>query len=102
MYIGTTPLIEAELDSSIELSTIEKLYATFEQNNALVFEKSLDDGVTLENDKVLIQLTQKDTLKLRPGIPLFMQIKFKQTDGTVSATDIEKFVVKSCLKEGEI
>lgn len=100
MYKGTTPIIEVDLN--LDTSLIEVAYATFEQNNTQVFEKTLTDGITLKNDIASVKLSQADTNQLTVGVPLLMQMKIKLEDGTVFATDPVTFKVCRSFKEGEI
>ena len=61
MYRGTTPILTFTLP--FDCSVITLLSIAFSQANELVLEKTLDD-CTLDGNKVILPLTEDDTLTL--------------------------------------
>lgn len=99
MYRGTNPIIEMELNC--DTSLIEVMYVTFKQGNGVVFEKEAS-ACTFDGTKASVQLTQEETLLLKAGVPLLVQVRVKLTDGRVMASEIERLNVLDVFKEGVI
>lgn len=57
------------------------IVATFSQDNNILINKSLgDSGVTINEDCVVVQLSQEETLLFRPGKVALFQIRcYKST-----------------------
>lgn len=99
IYRGTTPKLVFKVNFNTAL--VEKIYITFSQKDRKPVDKELSD-CELEEGKVIVKLTQKDTLSFVSKFPVKIQIRVKLTDGTATATKtIEKTVV-DILKDGEI
>lgn len=99
MIRGTTPVLSFELP--IETSNISVGYVTIFQRNSMVIEKKFSD-CELQQKKVIMKLTQTETLKLSSNDSVEIQIRCKTNLGEAFASDIIKVSVKRILKDGEI
>lgn len=104
MRRGTTPTIT--LDTSYAASEIAEAWITFSQA-AEVFTKTLDDeGVTVSDYEIKIELSQEDTLKLDsgPSEQSFVKVKgrMRLTNGKAVGTRTVLLPVKGTAKEGVI
>ena len=95
---GTTPEIRCKLDSSIDSSTIDLdyVYVTLEQGNAK--ETFSGDRLTILDNYVYLQLTQKDTLYFKEG-PAKIQTRLLDIDGNALATSIQRTYIMPVLQE---
>lgn len=97
MRRGTTPTITITTD--IDLTSAINMFITFEQNDRIVFEKTLAD-VEITSESVICNLTQEDTLSLKNGIVRF-QIRATLGDSKV-ASNVMAASVDEILKGGAI
>ena len=99
MIRGTTPTITLELDADLSdwvvYVTMKGIGGTVEISGDRLEYGESDGGYT-----VTYGLTQRETLKLKPG-KCEVQIRAVK-DGTAVATDIAKLDVGRILKEGVI
>lgn len=93
MRRGTTPTITITTD--LDLTEASNLFVTFKQGSKTVFEKTLDD-VTVTENTVVCELTQKETLALTGGGVRF-QIRATLGDSKV-ASNIMSAPVEEILK----
>lgn len=101
MYRGTTPTLVFDFEQDLQSLGLENFFITFKQDNSILFEKELKD-VIFQKDKMLLTLTQDDTLKFSDSSPIEIQSRFKLKNGDVFSTNIIKTSAKKILKEGEI
>lgn len=99
MIRGTTPTLEFELP--FEVSLIEKASIVLSQNGSVIIDKSLDD-CKVEDQTLVLKLTQSETLKLREDTKTEIQVRVRTHDGTALASDIISVDTKRILKDGEI
>lgn len=100
MYRGTTPTLNFLFDMDLEQLNIAAFYLSFKQGNEIVLEKELQD-LEIDKNKVSIQLTQQDTLKMNANNVVYIQGRIK-VDNEAYATNIIKTTLSDILKEGEI
>lgn len=98
MRRGTTPTITITTD--IDLTNASNLFVTFKQGAYKRIEKTLED-VTVTEDSVSFDLTQKETLLLDAGVPVNVQIRATLGDSKL-ASNIMTTDVEAILKQGEI
>lgn len=98
-YRGTNPVICIEVN--FDTTLLEEGYVTFVQNGKIAFEKTVHE-CECEGNMVMCQLTQEETLELKAGQPLKVQMRVKLTDGTIGASDVECLVVNEIFKDGVI
>lgn len=99
MIRGTTPTLTFTLP--MDCSELQEAYVTFVQNGNIVLDKSLV-SCQQELNKLIIKLTQTETLKLVGNELTEVQLRVKTKDGTALASKIWKVETGRILKEGEI
>ena len=99
MIRGTTPILE--FDIPFETNLLEEAFITFSQDDNIIIDKKLSD-CTLEERKIILKLSQEETLKLSCDSACQIQIRTRTLDGTSSASDIIKDRVYPILKDGVI
>lgn len=102
-YRGTTPTHIFEVD--IDLRTVTELYLTYKQgdecNQKVVLEKTLDD-VVVNEETVVTELTQEETLAFCPEDKVWMQFRVKFPNGQALASNIMVTDFNGILKGGVI
>lgn len=96
---GTTPRLEFTLP--FDVSQIEKSYITFMQDNTIVLDKTFDDCEAVEN-MLIVNLTQEETLKLKAGKVVEMQIRVRTISGDALASNIIRVNAERILRDGVI
>lgn len=99
MIRGTTPTLEFTLP--FDVSTLMLAYITFSQSGAEKVEKTLDD-CEKNGNKLIVKLTQEDTLALSSGDHTEIQIRAKTFDGEAIASNIIRDRTDRILKDGVI
>lgn len=97
MIRGTTPTLTITLSNEIDF---ESYFVTFKQEGYIVVEKTEKD-CSQEGPVITVQLTQDDTLKIRSGVALEVQVRGKIGEKAY-ATKIKKLYADDILKEGKI
>lgn len=99
---GTTPTININVKSEIDLALISVIWVYITQNNRVVIDKELKDcRIDVENRIISLDLSQDDTLNLKVGEGLF-QIRLLLTNGTALATKASRISVEEVYKDGVI
>lgn len=96
---GTTPTHSFATD--IDLSNATSLYITYWQRGKVLVEKTIDD-VSFDYMRVLVRLSQEDTLLFNDRYEVSIQIRAKFGDGSAIASNVIRIPVCEILKEGEI
>ena len=99
MIRGTTPRLDFYLPFNVD--ALNEAYVTFAQNGETVFEKTLDECDT-EQNRIIVKPTQEETLKLREGSMVEIQIRAKTAKGDALASNIMRESADRILKEGVI
>ena len=99
MYRGTTPKLVFTLPFDTNL--IDKAYITFFQKDRQAIEKDLS-ACEIKESKLILKLSQQDTLKLVSKIPVQIQVRALLTDGSAVASTVIEKNVQDVLKDGEI
>lgn len=99
MFRGTTPT--NKFTSTIDLSSADAIYITYQQANETVLEKTIED-ITFGEGFVSVQLTQEETLLFSPDRKVTIQIRAKFPDGSAIASNAIVTSVEAILKEGVI
>lgn len=99
MIRGTTPTLEFGLPFDTVL--IQNASIVLAQNGIVKIDKTLDDCAR-EGSKLILKLTQEDTLKLRGTIATEIQMRVKLYDGTALASKIIREDTFKILKDGVI
>lgn len=99
MRRGTTPT--HTFMSPIDLRNARALYLTYVQNNKKVLEKSIED-IEIQEDRLIVTLTQTDTLAFSTIGKVEIQCRAKFPDGSALASQVIETSAKKILKEGVI
>lgn len=99
MRRGTTPTHTFE--TAIDLTGAVVLFMTYKQGKDTVVERDIR-SIEVEPDKLIIKLTQEETLRFDRGKNVSIQCRAKFSDGNAIASDILDVRVCEILKEGEI
>ena len=99
---GTTPTITVKVKDNTNLSLVEEAWVYISQFNKVRVDKTTEDIEFLpEEKKILIPLTQEDTLNLKEGDAVF-QIRLLLSDGTALATSARDIEILPIYKGGVI
>ena len=96
MIRGTTPT--HTFTFSVDLSDVKDFVITYVQNGAIVLEKKKSD-CTISDNKIVVTLTQEETLAFDHGTMVELQAKVLTTGGTVVASQIFTTNVDRILNE---
>ena len=98
MWQGTTPTIEIQTD--IDLTPMAQVQLTIEdrKGNRLTINQ---EELTISEDTVTFQLSQKESLSLSPG-RVRLQLRVKTNDGDVLASNIMLGDLQYPVYEGEL
>ena len=99
MRRGTTTTLTFGIGFDSE--TIEVLNIAFEQNKKLVLEKTLGDCL-LNGNKILLPLSELDTLSLTGSTRVNIQIRARLNNGDRIASNIMEGFVERIIKDGEL
>lgn len=99
MYRGTTPKLVFTLPFDTNL--IDKAYITFFQKDRQAIEKEKSD-CEIDTNKLILTLSQTDTLKLVSNVPVKIQVRALLTDGSAIASKVIEKHVEDVLRDGEI
>lgn len=101
MYRATTPIHTFTLP--IQTSNCKEIQVTYRQGPAKVVKHYQDgvlpEGMTLDEDKVIIKLTQAETLKFCPKDPAYVQVRVLTTDDSAYASQRFKVSINNVLNE---
>lgn len=99
MYQATTP--KYTFTFPFKLSTVKSLLITFKQNNKeLNFDEN--DVLFLDDYKIEVKLTQKQTAMFQSTFKCKVQVRVKLNDDNVIASQIEMVDVNPSLNLQEI
>ena len=96
MRRGTTPTHTFVLP--FDVSTISKLHVLYAQDEQVKIRKTETD-VTLDGNKVVLTLTQEDTLLLECKKTVEIQIRVLTAGGDALNSDIIRVPVERCLED---
>lgn len=95
MRRGSTPTHTFTL--TLDADWIDKVRVLYSQNNELVFRKE-GDKVTVDGQKVIVELTQEDTLRFSEGI-VEVQLRVNTTGGKSIPSQIYSIPVSRLLED---
>ena len=100
---GTTPTIIITVTSELDFTTIQQVWIYISQQNKVKIDKLISDvSFQPEEKKILVTLSQDDTLALKAGSETFFQIRLLLNNGTALATVASKVEVVEIYKGGVI
>lgn len=94
---GSTPTNTFSVNIDLTDATV---YVSYWQRGKVIIEKTGDD-LAITEDRIVVSLSQKDTLALQTG-EVEIQIRYVMPDGTADASNIIKVNSERILKDGEI
>jgi hypothetical protein len=98
---GTTPIHRFTLPDELRGIVLTALYVTYSQGGKVTMEKTIDDA-TVEDDSIIVRLTQEDTLLFRARSNVCVQIRLRTAAGDVLASEMIEVPVGAILKDGVI
>lgn len=96
MIRGTTPT--HTFTFSVDLSDVKDFVITYVQMGKIVLEKRMAD-CTISENKIVVTLTQEETLKFFHTSVVEIQAKVLTTGGTVLASNVFNTYVSRILNE---
>lgn len=99
MRRGTTPTHEFVVD--VDMTSATAIYITYKQRDKVILEKNIDD-ITVTDTKLMVTLTQEETLMFNINNIVEIQIRAKMDTGEAIASNIIKTSAQRILKEGVI
>lgn len=99
MRRGTTPTHEFVVD--VDMTSATAIYITYKQRDKVILEKNIDD-ITVTDTKLMVTLTQEETLMFNINNIVEIQIRAKMDTGGAIASNIIKTSAQRILKEGVI
>lgn len=102
MYRGTTPTIVFKIkNSKINLGEMKQIYVTFKSNVREITYDKEDIELDVENNKIVVHMTQEDTLYFHSDL-VNVQIRLLSRTDKAYATSIKQIKLNGILKEGVI
>lgn len=102
---GTTPTLEFKINSTLDLNDIAEIWITFKTKAGVKQIESTytkdDVDIDVEHSKVILVLTQEDTLALGESSVL-IQIRLRMNDDMAYASGIIETTIGKILKDGVI
>lgn len=96
LTIGTTPThtftVDADLREAVEI------WITYTQSGKVILNKTLSDGVEVEEESIAVALTQEDTLLFRQNQPVKIQIRARFSGGSAIKSTVINTTSDECLK----
>ena len=102
MYRGTTPTFIFQIDTPIDLSSMEQIWVTIRDGARIKHNWDIT-RLTIDNEEKTIGLwlSQLETLAMHPGIGV-AQIRFLTTGGSAFTTERTQINISPTLKGGVI
>lgn len=97
MRRGSTPTNTFEVDIDLTGATV---YVSYEQQGKTVIEKT-GNALTISPDKIVLQLSQEETLSLKPG-DVLIQLRYVFPTGAADASNIIRTTAERIIKDGVI
>lgn len=95
---GATPVNRFTVNVDLREATV---YVTYDQRGRTVIEKTGSDLIIAERS-VSVPLSQKDTLALKSGDDVDIQIRYVLPDGMADVSNVLTASVERVLKDGVI
>ncbi len=97
MRRGSTPTNTFEVDVDLTNATV---FVSYEQQGRTVIEKT-GSALSISPDKIVLQLSQEETLSLKPG-DVLIQIRYVFPNGAADASNIIRTTAERIIKDGVI
>lgn len=99
MIRGTTPTLEFVIP--FDTGQLAEAFVSLSQNETVIIDKPLAE-CQRNGDKLIVRLTQEETLKLECDIVTEIQIRARTLEGEAIASQIIKVNTERILKDGVI
>lgn len=99
MIRGTTPTLEFIIP--FDTGQLAEAFVSLSQNETVIIDKALTE-CQCNGDKLIVRLTQEETLKLECDIVTEIQIRARTLEGEAIASQIIKVNTERILKDGVI
>lgn len=99
MIIGTTPTHTFNLP--FEAALLKSVRVTYLQGEEVILKKETDECI-LTDTRVVVKLSQKDTLKFDYQRPVYVQLRALTTHGDALAILPKMVSAGQCLDGGEL
>lgn len=99
MIRGTTPTLEFVIP--FDTGQLAEAFVSLSQNEVVIIDKALTE-CQCNGDKLIVRLTQEETLKLECDIVTEIQIRARTLEGEAIASQIIKVNTERILKDGVI
>lgn len=96
MTRGTTPTLIFNFCDCIDLENAQKGIVAFQQNNELLFNREINLLEEVQENKIILTLTQEETLQMKANDYVQYQVRLLIND-TAYATPIYKSMVLDIL-----
>ena len=96
MRRGTTPTHTFDIPMTKE--EIRNLRITYAQNGKVVLEKKLDE-VTIQDEQIVLNLTQEETLKFKANVYAYVQIRILTNEEKVFSNAPETIYITETFNE---
>lgn len=105
MITGTTPSFIFKLPDTFSMGSISNVCIDFEQARQVRLAKKLSD-CEIAGQNIILPLSQAETLRFRPCIDCYFQLKILNTSNKIAISDIfvtsvERAICKEVLTSGE-
>lgn len=97
---GTTPTHTIVTD--VDLRDAEEIYVTYEQNSYNLIEKKKEDLQEILEDRLVVKLTQEETLRFKEKGKIEIQIRALFGDGSALKSNVMETNADRLLKKGVI
>lgn len=102
---GTTPTLEFKIDTTLDLNEVAEIWITFKTKASANPKKKTytieDVDVDVANSKVILVLTQEDTLAFSESA-IQIQIRLRMNDDMAYASEIIEETIGKILEDGVI
>lgn len=77
------------------------VFVTYQQGKSTILEKT-NDELEIQARKLIVNLTQEDTLSFAANSTVTIQVRYVMADGTADASNKVTINVQDIIKDGEI
>jgi len=77
------------------------VFVTYQQGKSIILEKT-NDELEIQARKIIVNLTQEDTLSFAANSTVTIQMRYILADGTADASNKVTINVQDIIKDGEI
>lgn len=94
---GATPKHTFKINA--DLREAEEIWITYKQGRHIRLNKTLSDGIEVEEKSISVKLSQEDTLLFSREQDVKIQIRARFDDGTAIASTVIHTTASECLRQ---